>query len=201
MTSSAQTGDRVSEPGGASQAALALALTGATTRRPDLPLPADDRLVVIGQAPSRNHPDKPLFPYPKGCSGYRLAKLMGVSPWRFLRSTVRLNVFYEAPGELGYFPTAAARCCAREIAPHLDGRRVIFLGRGVAGAFGVTDLPLLEWRQTRLEGAQVAAAIVPHPSGGNRWYNDAANREAVETFLRALPEVQPISPPQDRSGA
>lgn len=200
MTPVAPTGDLASEPGGATQAGAVLASTGTTTPRLDLPLPADDRLVVIGQAPSNNDPDKPLFPYPPGCSGWRLAKMMGVSPWRFLSKTVRLNVFYEAPGPIGYFPVAEARERAAEIAPYLAGRRVVFLGKGVADVFGWRDAELLTWHLVPVANAWAVGAVVPHPSVGNRWYNDPDNRAAACAFLKTVLEVQPISPIR-RAGA
>ena len=40
----------------------------------------------------------------------------------------------------------------------------------------------LEWFESR-EG--VTMAILPHPSGLTRWYNDQANRERAEKFLRS----------------
>ena len=59
------------------------------------------------------------------------------------------------------------------------GRQVLLAGRGVAGAFGV-DLPFFLWAEER--GMMVA--VVPHPSGVSRWWNDPANERRARRFLR-----------------
>ena len=64
----------------------------------------------------------------------------------------------------------------------VDGRTVVMAGRGVAAAFGIRRVPYLTWVQHR----GMTTAILPHPSGVNRWYNDPRNKRAAERFLRSI---------------
>lgn len=58
-------------------------------------------------------------------------------------------------------------------------------GRRVAAAFDHRDpaLPYLRWSE---EGEPFRWAMLPHPSGVNRWWNEPENREAAREFLRQL---------------
>jgi len=71
--------------------------------------------------------------------------------------------------------------------PELRGRWVLLIGQGVARAFGV-QAGLLEWVER--EGAWLA--VVPHPSGVNRWWNELRNVERAAAFLRGClaPEME-----------
>lgn len=172
-------------------AALAPGSPATKTNRPDLPLPADERVVLIGQAPRDNYPDYPLFPWPRGCTGHRLSQLAGVSPFRYLRKFIRLNVFYKAPGKSGAFPMTLAREYAAEIAPYLTHRTVVFVSLSVADAFGWRNAPLMKWTPVDLGHGTVWCAVVPHPSGRNRWYNSARNKAQAEEFMRSAAEMSP----------
>ena len=56
---------------------------------------------------------------------------------------------------------------------------VLFLGRKVAEAFGFDfrRLGYLWW------DGETECAVVPHPSGVNRWWNDWHNRTEASAFL------------------
>jgi hypothetical protein len=58
---------------------------------------------------------------------------------------------------------------------------VLLAGHRVAAAFGVREGYL---REFVLQG--VPAAVVPHPSGVNRWWNDPANVARASAFLRGV---------------
>jgi len=96
-------------------------------------------------------------------------------------SFVWRNLFSQPQGKSGKgdaFPMKTAR--ARAARFHFDSDVVMLLGKRVAAAFGAkTDY--FEWFDLR--GSR--AAIVPHPSGINRWWNDPVNVERARAFWRA----------------
>lgn len=92
----------------------------------------------------------------------------------------------------------------RQAAENLAGsllrqRRVILLGTNVAECFGLKReaYEYLEWSAEPYEHCGVAGfrcsgsrlpfswAVLSHPSGRNRWYNEEANRLAAAEFLLA----------------
>jgi uracil-DNA glycosylase len=139
-------------------------------------------VLIIGQSPS---PDT-LTPF-DGRSGARLADLCGLSHAAFLARFQRTNLIAHYPGRRingDNFPLAAAKCCALAMEPGLVGERVVIVGLQVARAFRVPTEPLFAWRW--VEGAGYLAAVSPHPSGRNRWWNEAANVEAARRFWSGL---------------
>ena len=142
----------------------------------------EDVLLLIGQAPGRKgDPSRPL----EGRIARKLAELAGVSVEEWLRCTERTNLLREFPGKAGKgdaWPKERASRLAEETKSSLVGRVVLLLGRNVARAFGLSDLPWLTW--TEVFGARVAA--MPHPSGIVLWWNSAENREKASTFLREV---------------
>ncbi len=135
------------------------------------------KLIIVGQAPGKQGDGRPM----EGRAGRRLADLMGLSFDDYLRLTERVNLFKARPEHEGKgdgFPVAEARKLANAMRPQLEGRRVILAGFGVAKAFGLDQEPL-RWQV----GLGHRVAVVPHPSGVNRWWNDFSNVEAAERFL------------------
>lgn len=143
--------------------------------------PTGDRLLLIGQAPSRTgDPSETLL----GRIGLRLADLMGLSLDEYAARTERMNLFDCWPGKDGKgdrWDRAAARERTKELRHLLEGRRVLFVGRNVADAFGFAGLPFLEWSSN--DELQVDAACIPHPSGIVMWWNEPDNRAAAREFL------------------
>lgn len=138
------------------------------------------RILVVGQAPAARMRSRRAL---DGASGDRLARLMGVAD---LHTHARVvNLLGRFPGRAGdkgdRFPLAEAREAACRLRPGAH-RAVILLGRGVAAAFGAGGWPFLEWRRL----GSVPAAVVPHPSGVNHWWNDPANLERACTFLKGV---------------
>jgi hypothetical protein len=86
-------------------------------------------------------------------------------------------------GKGDLFSLCEAEAAARSLLPRLRGRLVLAAGKGVARAFGLTGV---RWFETVIAG-DVTVATVPHLSGVNRWWNNAANRElAGKKLLRLL---------------
>ncbi len=170
-------------------------------------------LFLVGAAPGRHprhDPDRhALFPYPAGCAGARLMEMMGLTRREYI-SIPRRNVFREYPGGAGAgdrFPMGEARVRAMAMLPDFEGRRVLFVGKGVGDAFGFFSRGMLDdgtdadrfliWLDCNLFGTKLEAACVPYLSGRNRWYNNPVNRRAAEKFLRPLGEehrafLQPV---------
>jgi uracil-DNA glycosylase len=139
------------------------------------------KLIIVGQAPGRRGDPRQTL---KGKVGRRLARTFGVSEEQYTLCTELHNVLECWPGKHGKgdrFPMAAAREAARNLKPTLEGNRVLLLGRAVAAAFGVR-VGYLTW----IHLGACLVAVLPHPSGINRWWNEPKNRRAAERFLRGL---------------
>ena len=144
-----------------------------------------DRIILVGQAPSRN--GDPKTPLIGGRSGFFLQQLCGMSLLQYVRSFETVNVVEAWPGYSSskgdLFPADEAKVKAEAKAASWHGRRVILLGKNVARAFGHNKTPLMTWT-TDSRGFEVA--VVPHPSGVSRWWNDPTNTERARAFLQSL---------------
>jgi uracil-DNA glycosylase len=142
------------------------------------------KIVLVGQAPSRDTDGRAPF---SGKSGQRLERLAGLGSGELQARFALANVLQRWPGSAGkgdLFPMADARRAAPRLLRALAGRRVVAVGCAVAKALGVASaLPDLTWRKFALLDA---IAVVPHPSGVNRWWNEPGNRDAAAAFLRSL---------------
>ena len=138
------------------------------------------RLLLIGQAPSRHgDPTHPL----EGRIGLALCKLFGCSFHEYLQETERINVLMSWPGKNGKgdaFPRAEASLSAKSLMRALAYRRIMFVGVATGRAFKFRGKPL-QW--VRRAGG-IEAAVVPHPSGINRWWNSKTNKDRAARFLR-----------------
>jgi hypothetical protein len=104
----------------------------------------------------------------------------------FARVFARANVLEVWPGPSGRkgaaFPLALARAQAVRLRRRFyRGRVVLLLGHRVAAAFGVRASYL-----TRVVVGGADVFVLPHPSGVNRWYNDAANVARLGRLLRGF---------------
>lgn len=138
---------------------------------------------LYGQAPSRDS----IIPF-SGASGRALASRMGLPNHGMLHDLYVIeNVIDYWPGTNGKgdrFPIDEAR----ENATAMRSRwtqydRVLIVGLGTAKAFGLGGklLPLI-WHPID-DGTLLA--IVPHPSGVNRYWNDPLNEARANAFLRS----------------
>lgn len=148
----------------------------------------DQCLALVGEAPGpRGNPHTPLWPDPPHMAGGRLAKMLGYSKTEYLRAFARANLLDEYPGPV--FPLSVARPRAAPLAQRLAPKPLLLLGRGVAGAFRFPGQDICEWHDYDLEGTWIRAALVPHPSGRNLFYNDAGRTERVAAWLREQVEA------------
>lgn len=164
----------------------------------EAPYPA----VVIGM----NNPqgEQPLWPDPPGCTGHRLWKLLQskmpeVGRREYLRGFDRRNVLRAATE---WDADAAARVGKGVLTEALatGTRRVVVLGQETREALGLPDVSWLKWYSFKTHCAEAYLdrladmqeregamwCLLPHPSGLNRWYNDATNAEAAALLLEEL---------------
>ena len=154
-----------------------------------------NRLMLIGQAPSENgDPSLPLT----GIAGKKLAELLGISWFTYLRRTHRENIFRDFQGKEGKgdrFPIDDARRRARRIRIPDDVVLVLLLGKSVAEAFGIKRPtyfePLYAWGDPagKIGGEparMIEIRVIPHPSGISRWWNDPENQKRAKRELSKI---------------
>jgi hypothetical protein len=137
-----------------------------------------------------------------GRSGARLAALADVAHDTLLSRATCVNLLRSWPGtnrtkKGDLWPAQLARVAALTCIVGVAGARVILLGQNVARAFRVGRRPILTW----FPFGHGHAAIVPHPSGINRWYNDPSNVRRAERFMRRTMEAVCASPASSKSMA
>lgn len=138
------------------------------------------RPLLLGESPSRD--SDPLTPF-SGRSGDRLRALLGRELEDVFDVRNLLPAWAGPAGKGSLWPRIEARHAALALLPEIEGRRVVMCGRRVASAFGVRpDVPFLTWLPLD------RYAVIPHPSGVVRWWNEPGNVEAAAGFLRALVE-------------
>ena len=156
------------------------------------------KTILVGIAPARKGEEgQPLSALASQSTGRKIADLLGIAPVEYMKSFDRVNVCpFPRPSTIKPTEwTAAAENLAGSL---LRGRRVILLGPNVAACFGITRLnfDFLSWREAQPSrvtnclgyvagrSAPFSWAVLPHPSGRNRWYNDEKNRRAAREFLQ-----------------
>lgn len=89
---------------------------------------------------------------------------------------------------LGKWSTREARRNVGEVLQLLSKEGlsgIVVLGSRAASAltWWVDDPTPFDWAQISVGGGAAPAVLVPHPSGRNRWWNDAANRRLASSFF------------------
>lgn len=154
--------------------------------------------VLVGIAPARpGEEGQPLSAIAPKSTGRRIADMLDLSPLEYMREFDRVNVC-PTWKEGTIAPRSYHRHAENLAGSILRGRRVVLLGANVAECFGVFKPPLLEWVKEAgiahgLAGFRVGRlplpfswAVLPHPSGRNRWYNDPDNARLARQFLRDI---------------
>lgn len=143
-------------------------------------------VAMIGAAPGRHPRHDPerhaLFPVPERSTGHRLYEMTGLEMMQYI-SIYRRNVIAKYPGSTASgdrFPIKLARAGAERLLPELYDTNALLVGAGTAKAFGFKDYDPLVWN----EGETFRWAVLPHPSGRNRWYNEGDNRAKAATFMK-----------------
>lgn len=145
------------------------------------------KTIIVGQAPSRTSAGNPAF---SGKSGPRLAEMLGVEHrdlWK-LFEVVNVLDFYPGPDAWGgdVFPLEAAKTRAAAMKSSFRGRRVVYVGKNVARAFGAS-VGYFEWGEEMLDQDSFRFCVIPHPSGVSRFWNAEENVVRARTFGREIP--------------
>lgn len=141
------------------------------------------KLHIVGMChPQHADDERALWPAPVGVAGWRLWRMAhertGVTRWQWICGTERTNLCTLT------WDRGLAIERARALVPRLEGHTALLLGIDVVAAFrAIVDAPLLRPLEP-LPGRPWFD--IPHPSGLNRWYNDAAHRVATELLLEDL---------------
>ena len=145
------------------------------------------QLVIVGQGPSRagsrHSARRRSREACTGRVGRKLAKLLRMPEVAFYAMAARVNLNARFNGKAAKgdaFNVVEGLATARRIlVRHRNGEKLVLLGRTVGRCFGVTGDYL---RVTIREGHPFL--LFPHPSGINRWWNDARNRRRAGRALR-----------------
>lgn len=139
-----------------------------------------DRFLILGEAPGRLSTSN----WSRG----RIRDLAGrdLDEWAEWVNLVEEWPGYNPRGKGSAWDARRAAVKAAELKPTLTGYSgVICLGRRVAQVMipGGSGFPFFRWTTNR-DGAKLA--VIPHPSGIVRFWNDPENVEQARTFLSSL---------------
>lgn len=134
--------------------------------------------------PISDEPEFDLYPYPEGSAGHRLWRMMpeGTRRAEYLGAFDRLNLL-----RARQWRQADARAAAKVLLPSLDGRFVVVLGAQVRDALGLPKVEWLSEQAYHVPGEYAFTWVAfPHPSGRNRWLNDARNHARARSVLATI---------------
>lgn len=137
--------------------------------------------IFIGEAnPYGDDPYYALHDYPLTSAGGRLRfKILGV----YSRTYLACERFNLCPRT---WSREQARVRAADLLNTRPGEVLVLLGRKVAEAFGVADVPPFATKQI-IGGPRLV--VLPHPSGLNRlWHEPGAVQRARTAILAACPD-------------
>lgn len=153
------------------------------------------KTVIIGIAPARpGEEGQPLSALAPRSTGRKIASMLEMKPMEYMAAFDRVNVCPTAqtstidPKKYVHYAENLTGSLLRE-------RRVILLGQNVAACFGIEDFEYLVWKSVNLPKYGLVGwranrippfewAVLPHPSGRNRWYNDRINVMRASEFLQ-----------------
>lgn len=142
------------------------------------------QIVFVGQQPATVEDEgKPLIVKPNS-TGHKIVQWMGVTEQQFNDNFARVNLNpWHDPEE---FSPGYCRAAAQNLYGLLYGRRVVLLGPAVAEAFGIMRHSYKYFHFQDHPDQHFLYAVMPHPSGLNRLYNDPAMVAQARQFLGYL---------------
>lgn len=151
----------------------------------------EPRVWLIGENnPYSDNPHHALYPYPPGCAGFRLARLLRLSDEEYLARFERRNLLSQ-----DRWSAPASREAARKLITEVrDGDRLVLCGARVSKAFGYAFEPIsvhgaADLRAAGGAGAHYRVLVIPHPSGLSRLWNEPGMVERVRDAVLALCET------------
>lgn len=137
-------------------------------------------VLFVGEAPGRT--PGPAF---WGRGG---ARIRALAPSLAFKAINLLDRWPGSAGRGARFPRRAAEDGRGRVLAACQGVPVVlFAGRRVARVFGLARAPYFRFVRLADGGRR---AVVPHPSGVNRWWNDPANVRRARRFLGRLARDQ-----------
>lgn len=149
------------------------------------------KTILLGMNnPQSEKPEHALYPYPAGCAGYRLwtmlqeasveSGLRMIDRAAYMKGFDRMNLLNSRE-----WSAKDARASATELAPTLDGRRVVICGMKTAKTLlrGLSDEQWGVWYECAGLEFKFDYCVIPHPSGRCREYNDLEMRREVGELL------------------
>jgi uracil-DNA glycosylase len=137
------------------------------------------KLLVFGEAPGRDSISHSPSLALTGASGRALCGYAGWGWLDYLKGTERVNLFMDPQP---VWMRDEARESAVNLLWTIRGRRALLLGGKVAQAFGVAGSPHYTW----MDFAGGSIALMPHPSGRNRMWNEQGEKLTAHDFLQDL---------------
>lgn len=145
--------------------------------------PVVAQTIILGS--SNPHPGQALGLEPRGCAGWRLWQMSGMSRDQYLSKFDRQNLFAtgEEEGRAGRDRKFAAKV-GEQFMDDLPGdtQAVVVLGGLVRDSLG---LPTVLIHPVLIGGVQFRQ--IPHPSGRCLFYNEAACQDLIRLMLEDLP--------------
>lgn len=151
--------------------------------------------LFVGEAPSRST-ERFGGHALTGETGRRLAEWSGLSAAAFRAAADCRNVYPTLPSRWVHVRAAELARVLWNAPETQRAPLVVLLGSRVARAFGFVHAVHFEVYQT----GGPAVAVMPHPSGLNRFWNDPANVALAEAFLRRVLHVTHKEPQQAAIG-
>lgn len=132
-------------------------------------------ILLVGESnPYGSNPDFALYPYPDNSAGHRLCtRVLNMSRAAYLKEFDRTNLC------AGKWSMKEARDSAAKL--RLSRIGIVALGSKVSRAFGLKFEPF-----KLVESSGVFFAVLPHPSGLNRIWNDPLNYSAAKVCVDNL---------------
>lgn len=139
------------------------------------------RPLLVGEDnPHHSDPRLALWPRPSQYAGGRLCRILGMDERRYLRAFDRVNLCD------GAWDAAEARANAERLLGL--GKPLVLLGSKVCRAFGATFTPETLFTVRELAPG-VNAAVLPHPSGRCRAWNDAGSYQRARDAVASLADT------------
>lgn len=145
--------------------------------------------VLLGEDnPYSADPDMALFPHPERSAGYRLAvRILGMSRDAYLCKFDRVNLCRGS-----WFLSEARETWSNIVGSHPRPRYAVALGAKVCGALRIRFEPfevLEPWSPDDCHGLPFPVAILPHPSGRSRAWNEPGSFERARATLERVGEM------------